>query len=110
MQDYVIDKCAWHVDAEAEPYKQRALEHFQGMYEVLLEFLREREGLLINSEFGLNIKDWALFEIKTTDLTEKGLRLFKLCHPKWEASYGDEKTKRHLAQWKRRLEEINADE
>src|SRR4051794_4667285 len=40
--DLVIDACPWHVDAEAAPYKQRALDHFRDRYTVLLDFLRAR--------------------------------------------------------------------
>jgi hypothetical protein len=45
MKDLMIDACRWHVDAEATPNKQRALDHFQDRYTVLLDFLRV-EGLL----------------------------------------------------------------
>lgn len=105
--DFVIDKCTWHVEAEAPEYQNRALMHFQKKYEVLLDFLREND-LLKENGFGKNIANWLEFEIRASDLTDTGLELFKLSHDKWNVSYGEENTNRHLAQWKRRLDELRS--
>lgn len=105
MDEFVITKGAWFVDAEAPEFRDRELAHFRGSHEVLLAFLRQ-EGLLQNPRFGEVVEDWYNFEIRTSDLTDEGLELFKLCHHKWAPAYGQENTKRHLVQWKRRLKEM----
>jgi hypothetical protein len=102
-----IDACRWHVDAEAAPYKKRALEHFRDRYSVLLEFLRS-EGLLSDPSFGSTVDDWMSFELHSGDLTAQGRELVRLCHGKWDCAFGQAKTQRHLVQWKRRLRELRS--
>jgi hypothetical protein len=103
----LIDACRWHVDAEAPPYKLRALEHFRDRYIVLLSFLRA-EGLLRDPEFGESVSDWAAFELHDGDLTPEGRALVRACHGKWRCAFGQAHTNRHLVQWKRRLKELRA--
>ena len=105
MKDYVIDACHWHVDREAPEYKQRALDHFRDRYTVLLDFLRT-EHLLANSSYGENVSDWLSFELRTSDLTEDGFTLVKLCHGTWNPAFGQGNTQRHLVQWRRKLKVI----
>jgi hypothetical protein len=103
----LIDACRWHVDAEAPPYKERALEHFRDRYTVLLKFLRA-EGLLRDPDFGESVSDWAAFELHERDLTPEGWALVRACHGKWNCAFGQGHTSRHLVQWKRRLKELRA--
>jgi hypothetical protein len=102
-----IDACRWHVDAEAAPYKMRALEHFRDRYLVLLAFLRA-EGLLQDPAFGSEVQDWLRFELHDGDLTLEGQALVRLCHARWTCAFGHANTQRHLVQWKRRLKEMRA--
>jgi len=103
-----IDACRWHVDAEAAPYKMRALDHFRDRYGVLLAFLRE-EGLLRDPAFGTDVKDWLAFELHEGDLTPEGQHLVRLCHGTWNPAVGQGHTRRHLVQWKRRLQKLRAE-
>ena len=105
MQDFTIDACRWHVDAEAPESRQRALEHFRDCYTVLLSFLREN-GLLRDPAFGAGVRDWLAFEIRASDLTEEGLALFQLCHGTWNPAFGQGSGQQHLAQWKRKLAKL----
>ncbi len=102
--EFVIDACRWHVDAEAPAFKQRALEHFQARYKVLLRFLVE-EGLLKDPRVE-NVVDWKDFELRASQLTPDGLALLRACHHKWNPAFGHGHTHRHLTQWKRRLREF----
>jgi hypothetical protein len=97
-----IDACRWYVDAEAPQYKQRALDHFRDRYTVLLDFFRA-EGLLRDPAFGQTVSDWITFELRSSDLTEEGLTLVKLCHGTWNPAFGQGHTQRHLVQWRRKL-------
>lgn len=107
MQDYVIDACRWHVAAEAPEYRDRALEHFRDRYTVLLDFLRG-DGLLRDPAFGEDVGDRMAFAIRSTDLTDEGLALFRRCHGRWNVAFGQARTQRHLTAWKRRLAELRA--
>ena len=98
---YVITACRWVVDCESEKFKQRAFDHYRDCYTVLLGFFRD-EGLTVEPEFGANVDDWYSFELHTSDLTEEGLELVKLCHS-WSPSYGNGASTRHLAQWRKKL-------
>ena len=102
MKDLVIDACRWHVDAEAKPYKQRALDHFRERYTVLLDFLRA-EGLLVVPSVGEEVSDWLEFEFRQSHLTAEGFELVKLCHGTWNPAFGQGHTQRHLIQWRRKL-------
>ena len=82
MKDLMIDACRWHVDAEAKPNKQRALDHFREIYTVLLDFLRV-EGLLAEPTLGQEVPDWLEFEFYRTHLTDEGYELVRLCHGTW---------------------------
>ena len=101
-QGYVLTACIWSVDPESQEYKQRALDHYKDCHSVLLEFLRS-ERLTVDPSFGKNVQDWISFELHTSDLTEEGLELFKLCSS-WSPSYGNGKSKRHLVQWRKKLD------
>ena len=103
----LIDACRWHVDAEAPPYRGRALEHFSQRYRVLLDFLRS-ERLLRDEEFGQSVSDWMAFELHDGDLTSEGRALVRACHGKWNPAFGQGHTKKHLVQWKRRLKKLRA--
>jgi hypothetical protein len=105
MEDHVIDACRWHVEAEALTNRPRALDHFRDRYTVLLDFLRA-EGLLRDPAFGQDVRDWPRFEIRTSDLIEEGLALFRACHGKWSPAFGQARSQRHLVQWRRRLAEL----
>ena len=105
MEDFIIDACCWHVEAEAPRHKQRAIAHFRDCYTVLLAFFRE-EGLLSDPEFGLRAHHWSDFEIRRSDLTREGYALFQSCHPGWHPVAGQEVTKRHLTSWKARLSKM----
>jgi hypothetical protein len=105
LNDLVIDACRWHADAESNPFKQRAIDHFRDRYTVLLEFL-QAEGLLTNPLLGQNILDWLKFEFRQSQLTEEGFELVKLCHDKWNPAFGQGHTKRQLIQWRRKLAEL----
>jgi hypothetical protein len=105
MEDFVIDACCWYVDAAAPESKRRALEHFRDCYTVLLDFLRE-QSLLRDPDFGRHIHHWINFEIRKSDLTEEGLELFKRCHRNWGPAFGEDHTKPHLVQWRRRLSKM----
>jgi hypothetical protein len=107
MEDFRIDACRWHVDREAPQYRASALDHFRDRYTVLLDFLRE-EGLLRDPAFGKDVADWLAFELWVSDLTDEGLALCKLCHSKWNPSFGQGHTQKHLVQWRRRLAELRA--
>ncbi len=107
MKDLVIDACRWHVDAEAMPYKQRALDHFRDRYTVLLDFLRE-EGLLAEPSIGQNVSDWLGFEFRQSHLTDEGFALVKLCLGTWNPAFGQGSTQRHLIQWRRKLAGLRA--
>ena len=98
----MIDACRWHVDAEAAPYKQRALDHFRDRYTVLFNFLRS-EGLLADPTLGQNVADWSAFEFRASQLTDEGLALVKRCHGAWNPAFGQGHTQRHLVQWRRKL-------
>jgi hypothetical protein len=102
MKDLIISACAWHIEAEAQPYKKRALDHFRDCYTVLLDFLRA-EGLLADPSVGCNVKNWAKFEFRKSHLTDEGFELVKLCHGTWNPSFGQGHTQRHLVQWRRKL-------
>jgi hypothetical protein len=102
VKDFVIDACRWHVDPEAVPYKQRALDHFRERYTVLLDFLRSEE-LLADPSVGQGVSDWMGFEFRRSHLTEEGFALVKLCHGKWNPAFGQGHTQRHLTQWRRKL-------
>ncbi len=102
MEDFIIDACCWHVEAEAPAHKQRAISHFRDCYTVLLAFFRE-EGLLRNPEFGLHAHHWSDFEIRRSDLTSEGYALFQSCSRSWHPAVGEEVTRRHLTPWKTRL-------
>jgi hypothetical protein len=102
MEDLVIDACRWHVDAEAGPYKQRALDHFRDRYTTLLDFLRV-EGLLADPSLGQDVTDWLGFEFRRSHLSEEGFALVRLCHGSWNPAFGQGRTQRHLAQWRRKL-------
>jgi hypothetical protein len=102
MKDLVIDACRWHVDAEARPSKQRALDHFRDRYTVLLDFLRA-EGLLADASLGQDVADWLGFEYRQSHLTEEGFALVKLCHGIWNPAFGQGHTQRHLVPWRRKL-------
>lgn len=106
--NFVLDACRWHVDAEAHRYKKRALDHFRDRYTVLLSFFRE-EGLLADDDLWTNVPDWYHFELRRRDLTAEGNALFKLCTGTWNPAFGQGHTKRHLVQWKRRLNELRRD-
>jgi hypothetical protein len=103
----LIDACRWHVDAEAPPYKHRALEHFRDRYTVLLDSLRA-EGLLRDPAFGEIVSDWMAFELQDGDLTPEGQALVRVCHGKWKCAFGQARSNRHLVQWKRRLKALRA--
>ncbi len=105
MNDLVIDACRWHVDAEANPFKQRALDHFRDRYIVLLNFLRT-EGLLADSDLGQSVVDWLAFEFRQSHLTVEGYALVRQCHGTWNPAFGQGQTKRHLIQWRRKLERL----
>ncbi len=100
----VLDACRWHVEPEAPAFRQRALEHFQARYEVLLGFLLG-ESLLSDPDVA-NVSDWPNFELLASDLTDEGLTLFRRCHAGWNPAFEQAHTQRHLIQWKRRLKEI----
>ena len=102
MNDLVIDACRWHVDSEAEPYKQRALDHFRERYTVLFDFLRA-EGLLADSSVGQEVANWLGFEFRQSHLTAEGFALVKLCHGTWNPAFGQGHLQRHLIQWRRKL-------
>ena len=105
MKDYTIARCSWVVDREAPKYKKRALEHFRECWTTLLVFLHS-EGLLKDSSFGIDFADWMNFEIRSSDVTDEGLELMKLCLGTWNPAYGQGHTKRHLVQWKRKLAKL----
>ncbi len=105
MGDLLIDACRWHIEAEAAPYKQRALDHFRDRYTVLLDFLRS-EGLLANSSLGQDTPDWLGFELRQSHLTEEGFALVKQCHGTWNPAFGQGHTQRHLVQWRRKLSRL----
>lgn len=102
MEDLVIDACRWHVDAEAAPYKQRALDHFRDRYTVLLEFLRAEE-LLADPSLGRDVSDWLEFQLRRSHLTGEGYELVRQCHGTWNPAFGQGHTRRHLVQWRRKL-------
>ncbi|MDH3520607.1 MAG: hypothetical protein OEM49_09140 [Myxococcales bacterium] len=102
MEDFVIDACCWHVEAEDPRFKKRALEHFRARYTILLEFYREQQ-LLRDPEFGLHVHHWSDFEIRKSDLTPEGFELFNWCLRKWNPAFGEAHTDQHLTPWKRRL-------
>jgi hypothetical protein len=104
-----LDACRWHVDAEAPPYKTRALEHFRDRYSVLLDFLRA-EGLLANPALGQSVPNWMDFEFHDGDLTPLGRTLVRLCIGTWNPAFGHGHTQRHLVQWKRRLKDLRSRE
>src|SRR5262245_41082399 len=79
VKDMVIDACRWHVDAEAAPYKNRALDHFRDRYTVLLDLLRA-ERLLADPALGQNVSDWLGFEFRRSHLTDEGWELVRQCH------------------------------
>jgi hypothetical protein len=105
MEDYRIDACRWHVQAEAPEYRQRALDHFRDRYTVLLDFLREHD-LLRDPSFGTDVGDWLAFEIHASDLTGEGLALFRACHGKWNPAFGQGNTRRHLVRWESQLAQL----
>lgn len=105
MKEFTISACRWHVDCEAQKYKQRALDHYRDCWIVLLTFLRS-EGLLRNQDFAINVPDWLEFRITTEDVTDEGLALMKQCLSSWNPAYGQGHTQRHLVQWKRKLKGI----
>jgi hypothetical protein len=105
MNDILIDACRWHVDSEEQLYKQRALEHFRDRYNVLLAFLRT-EGLLAEPSLGVAVADWVPFEFRASHLTSLGFELVKTCHGRWNPSFGQAHTQRHLVQWRRRLKAL----
>ncbi len=107
VEDLVIDACKWHVDSEGTQYKDRALGHFCDQYIVLLDFLRS-EGLLRDPTFGQGVSDWMNFEFRKSHLTDEGFALVKLCHGSWNPSFGQGHTKRHLVQWRRKLEALRS--
>ena len=102
MKDVVLDACRWHVDAEAVPYKKRALDHFRERYTVLLTFLRA-EGLLADPSIGQEVSDWLEFEFRRSHLTREGFELVNLCLKSWNPAFGQGNTQKHLTQWKRKL-------
>lgn len=102
MTDLIIDACRWHVDAEAAPYRQRALDHFRDRYTVLLDFLRT-EGLLVDPSVGQDVSDWLEFELRRSHLTDMGYKLVQLCHGAWNPAFGKGHSQRHLVQWRRNL-------
>ena len=102
MKDLVIAACRWHVDAEAAPYKRRALDHFRDRYTVLLDFLRA-EGLLADPALGQDVSDWLGFEFRRSHLTDEGYELVRQCHGTWNPAFGQGRTRRHLTQWRRKL-------
>ena len=102
VSDLVIDACRWHVEAEAAPYRQRALDHFRDRYTVLLDFLRA-EGLLADPSVGQDVSDWPGFELRRSHLTDEGYELVRQCHGTWSPAFGQGHTQRHLAQWRRKL-------
>jgi hypothetical protein len=102
MEDDVVDARRWHVKAEAPTYRPRALDHFRDRYTVLLDLLRA-EGLLRDPALGQDVRDWPGFAIRTSDLTEEGLALFRACHGRWNSAFGQARSQRHLVQWRRRL-------
>ncbi|MEI8020903.1 MAG: hypothetical protein WCH39_22050 [Schlesneria sp.] len=101
MKDLMIDACRWHVDAESNANKQRALEHFRDRYKVLLDFLRV-EGLLAEPALGQEVPDWLEFEFHRTHLTDEGYELVRQCHGTWNPAFGQGHTQRHLTQWRRK--------
>jgi hypothetical protein len=108
MSDRTLDACRWHVEPEAHPYKQRALDHFVDRYGVLLAFFRN-EGLVRDPTFGTAVTDWMAFELKESDLTDEGLALFSRCTGTWNPSFGQGRTQRHLVQWKKKLARLRAE-
>src|SRR5690242_18482759 len=102
MKDLVISACRWIVNAEAPPYKKRALDHYRACYTVLLSFLRE-EGLLADPSLGEDVTDWLEFELRQSQLTEEGFELVRRCIGTWNPSYGQGHTQRHMVQWRRKL-------
>jgi hypothetical protein len=95
------------MDAESDPYKQRALDHFRDRYLVLLDFLRS-EQLLTDPTFGQSVKDWQVFEFRQSHLTPEGYALVRLCHGTWNPAFGQGHTQRHLIQWRRKLAALRA--
>lgn len=104
MEDFILDACCWHVEAETRENKQRAIAHFRDSYTVLLAFLRG-EGLLRDPAFGLRAH-WSDFEIRRSDLTNEGYALFQSCHAHWHPAVGEEKGARHLTPWRTRLSKM----
>jgi hypothetical protein len=104
-KDLLIDACKWHVDAETDAYKQRALDHFRERYSVLLDFLRE-EGLLADPSLGHDVEDWLKFEFRESQLTEEGCELVRQCHGEWKPGFGQGSSRRHLIQWRQKLGEL----
>lgn len=105
MEDFIIEACCWHVEAEAPEHKQRAILHFRNCYTLLLAFFRE-EGLLRDPQFGLRAQHWSDFEIRRSDLTAEGYRLFQSCSQSWHPAVGEKLTPRHLTPWKARLSKM----
>jgi len=102
LEDFVIDACRWHVDAEGAPYKQRALDHSRERYTVLLDFLRAEE-LLADPMLGQGDPNWLNFELHRSHLTAEGFALVKLCHGTWNPAFGRGRTQRSLVQWQRKF-------
>jgi len=102
MEDLVIDKESWHVNAESSEHKERARTHFRARYLVLLTFLKE-SSLLQSTECIELLDSDNDFVFKRSDLTELGFELVKKCHSNWNVAYGQENSVRQLTQWKRNL-------
>ena len=96
VEDLVIAACRWHVEAEAGPYKQRALDHFRERYTVLLDFLRA-EGLLADPSVGQDVADWLGFQFRRSHLTDEGYELVRQCHGTRNPAFGQGHTQRHLS-------------
>lgn len=94
------------VEAEiGHQYKQRALRQFQEWYVPLLEFLRTHQ-LLRDPAFAVDIADWYDFELRKSDLTELGLRLYQKCVDGWLRGMDRGTKPSHMGRWSKALREL----
>ena len=111
MEDYIIDAAEWH--SKGDPLSKTILIEHEMAYKPLLEFLRENK-LMVNENFGKNLENWLLFELRVSDFNKQGNVLQERCFDKWVVSLDridvgektEEKVLKRISIWKKELEAI----
>ena len=102
----LIDAGRRHFERQVgEQYKVRALENFRITYTVLLNFLSEN-NLLVEEFNSENVDDWYNFEVRYSMFTDRGIKLFDLCHLDWLGSLDRGNKFDYLGHWKKCLKNL----